>query len=336
MTPPPSEPQRFTPGRTVLYAAILFCLFFGALELILRLVGVSPAPRPRILLRSRDVDITFPFMRPDPELFWSPRPGFRGEFLGRSVAINSLGLRGPEPAARKRGRRVVCFGDSITFGYGVGDDETYPRALGRRIAERQVEVVNAGVTGYTTHQVVGLLARLAPVIQADVATFCIGWNDGTRRPLDDRDYGRRLAAASSTDGALDKLYLYRAMKSLYVRAAAGRPDAARTERVPPDQYRQNLASLVRECRKREIRPVFVALPHRKRASDLPPGSPYPDLLRSIAAELRVPLIEARDLTLDSPLPDNERFFIDSLHLSPEGHERMAVELAEKLEALGLI
>lgn len=50
----------------------------------------------------------------------------------------------------------------------------------------------------------------------------------------------------------------------------------------------------------------------------------------------MPLIEARDLTLDSTLPDNERFFIDSLHLSPEGHERMAGELAQKLEALGLI
>jgi hypothetical protein len=55
------------------------------------------------------------------ELFWSLAPGFRGGFLGQPVQINGLGLRGeelarPKPARRKR---VACFGDSITFGYGV-------------------------------------------------------------------------------------------------------------------------------------------------------------------------------------------------------------------------
>lgn len=85
-------------GRTLAFALIVVFGFFGVLELGARLSGLDAAPAPRILLRRMDVDITFPFMQADRELFWAPVPGFRGRFLERPVAINSLGVRGPEPA----------------------------------------------------------------------------------------------------------------------------------------------------------------------------------------------------------------------------------------------
>jgi hypothetical protein len=45
--------------------------------------------RPQILLRRIDVDITFPFMRPDRDLRWSLRPGFRGVFMGKMVSVST-------------------------------------------------------------------------------------------------------------------------------------------------------------------------------------------------------------------------------------------------------
>src|SRR5207249_2137529 len=130
-------------------------------------IGVHRPARPRLILRSIDTDIDLPFMRADPDLFWSPRPGFRGEFRGHPVTINRLGLRGAELREPRPARRILCLGDSITFGYGVGDDETYAAALGRHLAAGGAEVVNGGVTGYTSHQVRKRLALVGPVLRPD-------------------------------------------------------------------------------------------------------------------------------------------------------------------------
>src|SRR5919108_3245697 len=93
----PGAAPRFSRSRSLFFAFVIVTAFFAGAEGVLRLVGVRRPVRPRILLRSLDVDIEFPFMRPDPEVFWAPRPGWRGVFLGKPVTINSLGLRGPEP-----------------------------------------------------------------------------------------------------------------------------------------------------------------------------------------------------------------------------------------------
>jgi lysophospholipase L1-like esterase len=233
-------------------------------------------------------------------------------------------------------RRIVCFGDSITFGYGVADEETYAFLLGRTLAPRGVEAVNAGVTGYTSSQVLRLLKRLSPGLGADVATFCIGWNDGTRRHAEDRDVERRLRVSMAVDSALDRLYLFRAMKSLYLGSVRSGPAGPPTHlRVPLDQYRSNLAGMVEECRSRGIRPVFVALPHRRKAGEPVADSPYPKALAQTARELDVPLLGASPLLGEASPAGNEAYFIDSLHFSPAGHERMASELARQLAGLGV-
>ena len=120
-------------------------MFLGAVEVLLRFVGVDRPASPRLVVRAIDIDISFPFMRPDRELFWSPIPGFRGEFLGETVTINSMGLRGAEVTVPKpkTKRRILCFGDSITFGYGVSDDETYAFHLGQALNSARIEVINS-------------------------------------------------------------------------------------------------------------------------------------------------------------------------------------------------
>ncbi len=67
------------------------------------------------------------------------------------VTINSLGLRGPEPA-EKRGheKRVLVLGDSFTEGVHVAQDQLYTSVLGAALPD--VEIVNCGVSGYGTVQ----------------------------------------------------------------------------------------------------------------------------------------------------------------------------------------
>lgn len=46
-----------------------------------------------------------------------------------------------------KGKNIICFGDSITFGYGANPGEDYPTALARLISR---PVLNMGIDGDTT------------------------------------------------------------------------------------------------------------------------------------------------------------------------------------------
>ena len=194
-------------------------------------------------------------------------------------------LAGPARRRARRGRtgarRLACFGDSITFGYGVGDEETY--AVPGRPRARARSGDRGGQRGrHRLHEPSGARPawrRLADQAPFDVATVCIGWNDGTWRPVDDREYGRRLAAVGAVEGLADRLYLYRALKGVYVRALVRDVQEQRrtTRRVPLPQYHENLAAIVSACRSRQAPSRFVGLPHRHRAGDAPLG---PDLRRA--------------------------------------------------------
>ena len=57
--------------------------------------------------------------------------------------------------------RIVCFGDSLTYGYGVMDEIAYPHRLSvdlpQQFPQVQWEVFNSGINGHTTREA---LARL--------------------------------------------------------------------------------------------------------------------------------------------------------------------------------
>jgi len=150
--------------------------------------------------------------------------------------------------------------------------------------------------------------------------------------------------------ALDHLYLYRAAKGLYLRAAARRVRRAgqaattavrggdptgRGARVPIAQYRENLVAIAGECRARGIRLGLLPLPLRRRPGDAPLESPYPAALAATARELGVPLLDIGPLAYGQAAADNDPDFIDSIHFSVSGASLMARTLAPQLAQLGL-
>ncbi len=50
-----------------------------------------------------------------------------------------------------QGKNIICFGDSITFGYGVKPGEDYPTALAKLVS---IPVLNMGIDGDTTNEAV--------------------------------------------------------------------------------------------------------------------------------------------------------------------------------------
>jgi len=101
-----------------------------------------------------------------------------------TVDTNNLGLRGPDVDERKprRTTRVLCLGDSTTFGWGVSDEESYPRVAEAALAEagglfgRRTEVLNAGVPGYTLQRIETYLMRDLLALEPDVVTIC-SWGE---------------------------------------------------------------------------------------------------------------------------------------------------------------
>jgi len=72
-----------------------------------------------------------------------------------SFVANSWDMRGPEVHTKPDGAyRVVCMGDSFTFGLGVEWEETYPLVLSRRLRNRipQIDVINAGGANAATER----------------------------------------------------------------------------------------------------------------------------------------------------------------------------------------
>jgi acyl-CoA thioesterase-1 len=82
---------------------------------------------------------------------------------------------------------VVCLGDSLTEGFGINPDKSYPSQLERLLAKRgwpNIEVVNAGISGSTSasgrNRLQWQLRR-----KPDLIVLALGANDGLRGvPLD--------------------------------------------------------------------------------------------------------------------------------------------------------
>jgi lysophospholipase L1-like esterase len=102
---------------------------------------------------------------------WEPRPGAVTFVDGQRTTINAQGLRGSvHPLARTGRPRVVLLGDSVAFGYGVADDDTFAA----RLEERGYEVVNLAVPGYGTDQELLRFERVGAAYRPDVVLlhFC--------------------------------------------------------------------------------------------------------------------------------------------------------------------
>jgi acyl-CoA thioesterase-1 len=86
------------------------------------------------------------------------------------------------PAQQRAGRPlIVCYGDSITAGYGLQTGQSFPDALQRDLDSRgyRYKVSNQGTSGATTKDAVADLRSIV-LMRPEVAIVEFGGNDGLR------------------------------------------------------------------------------------------------------------------------------------------------------------
>ena len=161
-------------GRLLAIAfGLLFAIFIA--ELAVRLF-VSPA---QWRLQNTGDDWTY-----DAELGWDYTANLDAEstFLGEYVHFqtNTDGII-PATATRERPAdtfRVMLIGDSTTAARNVPQDETLQVYLEALVQEIQsADVINAGVEGYSTDQVLLRMQRLLPIYKPNVVIYTFTVND---------------------------------------------------------------------------------------------------------------------------------------------------------------
>jgi acyl-CoA thioesterase-1 len=85
------------------------------------------------------------------------------------------------PAQRVQQRVIVAIGDSMTAGYGVAPEFSYPAQLEKELNKRgyPYRVVNLGVSGSTSTQALGRVNR-AMAANPDIVIIQLGGNDGAQ------------------------------------------------------------------------------------------------------------------------------------------------------------
>lgn len=100
-------------------------------------------------------------------------------FIKVAVAIISLTFCNNILAQQQK--TILFFGDSITAGYGLDEEQAYPAIIQQRIDSLGLEhnVVNAGLSGETT---AGGARRVDWILQQEIDLFVLGLggNDGLR------------------------------------------------------------------------------------------------------------------------------------------------------------
>jgi len=149
-----------------------FLLFLVSLTLtLLFLVGLDRfVARPIVLANNHA------------ELIFAPHAIQRyiSEEFNTRATINNLGFRGvPTEIRRNERMRVVAIGDSFTFGYGAGDQETWPYHLEQALKRTglNVEVLNLGRPGAGPRGYEIIAANALPLLKPDLVLLGILQSD---------------------------------------------------------------------------------------------------------------------------------------------------------------
>lgn len=95
-------------------------------------------------------------------------------FLIALLLVGFFYINFPKKEKDLQNLQILCFGDSITYGYGVNEDESYPSLLANLT---NAKVQNSGLNGETSKFGLIRLKSILETSKFDVLILCHGGND---------------------------------------------------------------------------------------------------------------------------------------------------------------
>jgi len=338
----------------IFLVAIIAALFLS--EALLRLTTL-----PTFLQHSAGE--TWPWIAKDPILGWTNRAGFEGE----GVRINAYGFRGQEFSVSKPPgvTRIVCIGDSGTFGIWYGRSlkmhkDNYPEELRVILRERgknKVEVINAGVVGYTSsHALRQLIAKIVD-IEPDIVTLRVGFNDQVRMKNNNSiDY-----YVEEPSNFILRNLLYHLHEWRLTRLVSRINQNLRSKNFPEkenitsyDEFRKNIERITEVAREHNIKLLLIDYPLRDSRTILTPSErklarsygaatlpeiskshqAYQDIILKITNTEGVTIVDTRSYSKAREKENSMFSKYDFVHPNRIGAQIIAERLYEKLLELG--
>ena len=297
----------------------------------------------------------------DVEAEWRMKANYVGEYGPVALNTNSEGFRSPEIALAKPANtvRVICLGDSLTFGHGVEERFAYPQILQRlltaRMPERSWEVVNTGVEGYSTFQETAQLRRCMK-FQPDLVVVLFCMNDVTEKYVRVRAYGGTgLGYHGVADGAANLLFkafvAIRPYSSIATFLTPKKDEAERRQayavmqlwqepEAPQileawEQAEKELAELAAYCRENDLGFLLAVAPFATQLDAEGTADAPQRRLKEFAARQQIAMID-----LWPHMDDHARrigkkladFYIDRSHFTEAGNQAIAEIIADQFTA----
>lgn len=258
---------------------------------------------------------------PDPYLFWKLNP--------KSRLSNSKGFIAPEFSITKPDNviRIFCIGDSNTMGT---PDGSYPLELNNLLQSHQppnkkIEVVNAGLSGYTSLQGLRLFSEIIKY-KPDLVTVCFGWNDPcstSRKP--DKYFCPLNKSLLYLERYLYQFRTFQLLKYSLLKFKYTEQQRSNnfTRRVSLEDYENNLVEMANLAKINKNKLLFITRPciatlEPWMVSFIDDTKVYNSVMRSVAQRLNIGIIDAEAI-----YNNHEEYFTDSCHFNDKGRKLLA-------------
>ncbi len=316
--------------RQVCFGFITVVAFFALLEGALRLADYPPGAS----------------YRPAPGAGWSLQPNLQASPMTHHesgtvfhVSTDENGLRRtPSPPAPPPGctfYRILLLGDSNTFGWGLEEDQTWAYSLQQAFQDHAVQVINAGMPGYTIVQCLELFRRVGTRYDPDMVILSVGMHDIAPAPSNPPGSGPRAVAVDTRRSLLARSKLARLLRKILVappphvqrpaldtnaHASETTPHPLKPPKVPPGEFEKALNVFCDLGDQAGFQVVTAPIPGINTSS-------YRAIMRRLAGEGRLHHVAL------SPSTPYERLPGDPNHLGPRGAARFGRDLAQALAPL---
>jgi lysophospholipase L1-like esterase/acyl carrier protein len=266
---------------------------------------------------------------------------------GLEFTTNALGFRSPEIAPeRAPGElRIAVVGASTVAGaYARTNDATFPQLLQRRLRQampgQPVNVINAGIEGYTVGQIELLVERAIIPLRPHVVVIYPGFNDMAHICRAAAGHSgvplQPLAAPSVPNWVLTRELISK--NTVALRDTPVRADRVDLATQFPAWYGERLDSTVTKLQAAGITPVLVTVARAFKPGDgaagkrlaatalfynhcldydglIQAGAMFNHAIADVAARRGAALVD-----LGALMPSGPRHFVDAAHFTREGEE----------------